>query len=338
MKLLIISDAHEKKYNGVIHSYLNLLPYLKEEMECHLITTSNFKYFELPFRKDVDIVYDLEKVNKEIKNFNPSHIHLATEGPLGIIGRKYAKKHKIKISSAFHTNFHDYVPSYLSESMFKYLKWFHRRSEFVLVQSNVSKKELDAEQFHPKIEVWTKGVSLKDFYFTETFPKEYLKYNNKIKFLYVGRICKEKNIDQFLNIKTKAHKFLIGTGPYIDLYKNKYKNKKIHFLGFKTKEELAPYYSHADLFVFPSKTDTFANVVLESVSCKTPVVIYDNIGANDIIDKYKGIGCSFSNEKDYDEFILNYNPWKIKQTVIDEITKEYSISNSSKEFLKLIKS
>ena len=230
---------------------------------------------------EVRIAWNIWKVGRMISDFDPDAIHIATEGTLGLAARWYCKveKRSIPHNTSYHTKF----PEYLNELFgipvsvgYMTMRWFHKFSTKVLVTTNSMKRELESHGFE-RLEVWSRGVD------RDVFSSKHRRANLATKpiLLCVSRASKEKGLDDFCALRTPGTKMLVGDGPYLDELKRKYPD--VIFVGYKHGEELAHYYANADVFVFPSKTDTFGVVMLEAMACGTPIAAYPVTGPMDVI-------------------------------------------------------
>jgi glycosyltransferase involved in cell wall biosynthesis len=223
------------------------------------------------------------KVRQKMESFSPDAIHIATEGPLGIAARAYAIKNRLPFTTAYHTRFPEYVKARTSIPLaitYKFLRWFHDPSLAVMAPTDVVVKDLESYGF-TNVVLWTRGVDLEVFKMQES--KE-LDTSHPI-FLYVGRVAVEKNIEAFLELKLPGSKWVVGDGPALEGLKAKY--PEVNYLGVLQQEKLAKVYAAADVFVFPSKTDTFGLVLLEAMACGLPVAAYPVTGPIDVIGDSK---------------------------------------------------
>ncbi len=221
-----------------------------------------------------------------VESFRPCVVHIATEGPLGYAARSYCIKRGLPFTTAFHTKFPEYlnarsgVPVALT---YKLMKWFHGPSHAVMVATATVEEELKRWGIG-NIKRWSRGVD------TEVFrprDKSFLDLPRPI-MLYVGRVAVEKNIEKFLETDHPGSKVVVGDGPQLNHLQRKYPN--VHFAGVKTGEALARYFAAADVFVFPSLTDTFGLVLLEALACGVPVAAYPVAGPLDVIGNAP-VGC-----------------------------------------------
>jgi glycosyltransferase involved in cell wall biosynthesis len=219
------------------------------------------------------------KLAKLIDDFAPDAMHVATEGPLGLAARAYAKKRKIAFTTAFHTRFAEYlqartrIPARLT---YAWLRRFHGAGAGIMVATQSLRDELTARGFK-NLRAWSRGVDLDAFV---PAPQENWNLPRPI-FAYVGRVAVEKNLRAFLNLSLPGSKLVVGDGPQRKALERQYPDT--HFAGARFGAELASAYAGADVFVFPSKTDTFGLVVLEALACGLPVAAYPVTGPKDIL-------------------------------------------------------
>ncbi len=214
-----------------------------------------------------------------IEAFAPQALHIATEGPLGLAARAYAKRRRIPFTTAFHTRFAEYlqartrIPPRLT---YAWLRWFHNAGAGTLVATQSLRDELAARGFK-NIKTWSRGVDLAAF---QPEPRHPWDLPRPI-FAYVGRIAVEKNLAAFLELDLPGSKLVVGDGPQRQALQQAYPTA--HFAGPRFGAELAAAYAGADVFVFPSRTDTFGLVVLEALACGIPVAAYPVTGPKDIL-------------------------------------------------------
>jgi glycosyltransferase involved in cell wall biosynthesis len=227
-------------------------------------------------------------MGKKIEEINPDHIHIATEGPIGLCARKYLSKHNFRYNTAYHTKFPEGlralfgIPEALTWPL---VRWFHKHSGKVLTTTDTMVRELKNHGFDGDIIPWTRGVDRAVF--SPALRDEW--HGSEDILLCVARVSKEKNLEAFFELDYPgATKIMVGDGPMLETYQQQYPD--VQFVGFKTGKELAEYYSNADVFVFPSKWETFGIVMIEAMACGTPVAAFPVQGPLDVVDQ--GItGC-----------------------------------------------
>jgi glycosyltransferase involved in cell wall biosynthesis len=219
-------------------------------------------------------------VQERFKAFEPEAIHIATEGPIGLAARRICLEWKLPFTTSYHTKFPEYVSARLPVPLsagYAYMRWFHKPSGRLMVATPTMRDEL-AKQGFRNISPWTRGVDTDQF--KPDLPKVFSDLPRPV-WLYVGRVAVEKNIEAFLAIDLPGSKVVVGDGPQREELTPKYPD--VHFVGAKFGDELAQYFSDADVFVFPSLTDTFGLVILEAMACGTPVAAFPAPGPIDII-------------------------------------------------------
>ena len=285
MKILIITDAWFPQVNGVVRTMFKTRECLiAAGHEVDMFTPEPFFSVPLPSYPEIRIApFANSAVRQKIKEYAPDALHIATEGPLGLAARRYAVKIDMPFTTAYHTRFPEYVKARtgipLSVS-YAFLRWFHKKSERVMVPTPAVVEALKDWHIGNPV-LWPRGVDLDLFSPGKaSFPSK----NNPV-FLSVGRVAVEKNLDAFLSLDLKGEKWVVGDGPDLQSLKKKYPN--VTFFGMKSMEELPDYYRSADVFVFPSKTDTFGLVMLEAMGCGLPVAAYPVDGPIDVLGNTK---------------------------------------------------
>lgn len=276
-KILIITDAWEPQVNGVVTTMTTVVKHLKKKkFLVEVLHPGHFHTFPLPNYPEISIAWNFWDLKKKIKKINPDFIHISVEGPLGVTARHFCVEQNIPYTSAIHTKFPEYVYERFGIGLDVtkgLLKWFHNSAAKTLVNTKSHKEELIKDGFTDLV-LWSRGFDDKIFFPSNVGGKgKYL--------LYVGRVAIEKNIEEFLTLDTKMQKVVVGGGPKLKSYQKKYKDVK--FLGYKSGRELAEIYRDAACFVFPSKTDTFGIVLIESLACGTPLAGFNVTGPKDIV-------------------------------------------------------
>ena len=328
MKILIVTDAWYPQVNGVCRTLKNLGDELKKiGHQVEYIEPNQF--FTVPMPKYNEIKLSLNvwpRVGRLISKADADIIHIATEGPIGIFAKRYCVKNKLKFTSSYHTQFdkylklyYPYLPIKLAQ---KFLKGFHSKAEKILVTTQSMKDELQEIGFDKdKMVVWTRGANHGAF---QKPKKINLEYKRPI-YLYVGRVSIEKNIRAFLDLDLEGTKLIVGKGPDLDKLKKEYPEAK--FKGERTNGELASYFASSDVFVFPSKTDTFGIVIIEALKCGLPVAAYPVAGPKDI---FNGTNIGSLNN-DLKKAALE--ALKSDRSACIEHAKKYTWENCAKIFL-----
>jgi len=240
-----------------------------------------FKWKSISIYPEVQICKEPLKAYKKIKEINPTHIHIGTEGTIGLAARIYCKLNKIPYTTGYHTKFPEYlwklahIPLFITYS---YLKVFHNDSKAILVPSASCKEELNKKGFN-QVFVWTRGVS-KNLISNKPYRK-----SKTPKIIYVGRVSKEKNLEVLCELQDKFAITIVGEGPL--LHKLKLQFPKVNFLGYRFGSALADTYKSHDVFCFPSKTDTFGIVMIEALANGLPVAAFNVTGPKDIVEEGK---------------------------------------------------
>ena len=328
MKILIVTDAWYPQVNGVCRTLKNLGDELKKiGHQVEYIEPNQF--FTVPMPKYNEIKLSLNvwpRVGRLISKADADIIHIATEGPIGIFAKRYCVKNKLKFTTSYHTQFdkylklyYPYLPIKLAQ---KFLKGFHSKAEKILVTTQSMKDELQDIGFDKdKMVVWTRGANHGAF---QKPKKINLEYKRPI-FLYVGRVSIEKNIRAFLDLELEGTKLVVGKGPDLDKLKKEY--PEAIFKGERTNGELASYFASSDVFVFPSKTDTFGIVIIEALKCGLPVAAYPVAGPKDI---FNGTNIGSLNN-DLKKAALE--ALKSDRSACIEHAKKYTWENCAKIFL-----
>ncbi len=328
MKILIVTDAWYPQVNGVCRTLKNLGDELKKiGHQVEYIEPNQF--FTVPMPKYNEIKLSLNvwpRVGRLISKADADIIHIATEGPIGIFAKRYCVKNKLKFTTSYHTQFdkylklyYPYLPIKLAQ---KFLKGFHSKAEKILVTTQSMKDELQEIGFDKdKMVVWTRGANHGAF---QKPKKINLEYKRPI-YLYVGRVSIEKNIRAFLDLELEGTKLIVGKGPDLDKLKKEY--PEAIFKGERTNGELASYFASSDVFVFPSKTDTFGIVIIEALKCGLPVAAYPVAGPKDI---FNGTNIGSLNN-DLKKAALE--ALKSDRSACIEHAKKYTWENCAKIFL-----
>ena len=299
MKLLIISDTWHPQINGVVRTLeatAGELSRLGHETRIIGPDTTRRLTFALPFYPEIKLEFFAHRrLGKVFREYQPDFIHIATEGPLGWAARRLCLYRTIPFTTAYHTRFPEYLAvrappvlrSFIGMMAYAVLRRFHAPASVVMVATASMEQELRSRKFR-RLARWSRGVDTNLF---RPYGNEWPIYAalRRPILLYVGRVAVEKNLRVFLNIDTVGSRVVIGDGPDLALLRQTYPN--VHFLGAMSGENLARHYARADLFVFPSTTDTFGLVLLEACAAGLRIAAMPAPGPLDIFAD--GAGKSF---------------------------------------------
>ena len=282
LKILIVTDAWAPQVNGVVRTLKTLgddLAALGHEVR--YVTPQGRTSMPLPTYPEIRMtMFPQWSLEQEIAEFAPDAIHIATEGTLGFAVRSICLKYDIPFTTSFSTRFPEYVHARFrfvgEKKIYRLLRWFHAPANAVMVPTPTLMAELQAQGFK-NLRLWSRGVDIERF---RPVSEAVLPFSKPI-WLYVGRIAVEKNIEAFLSLDLPGTKVLVGDGPARADLETRFPEAK--FLGVKTGDDLVRTYAAGDVFVFPSKTDTFGLVMLEALAAGTPVAAYPVDGPKDVV-------------------------------------------------------
>jgi glycosyltransferase involved in cell wall biosynthesis len=286
LRILLATDAWPPQVNGVVRTWLTTIARLREIGHVvEVIEPHQFPGMPCPFYPEIHVCLPMQnRIVRRINAFGPDVIHIATEGPIGLAVRMYCRRRGLFFTTTYHTKFPEYLQRlvFLPASLgYIYMRWFHSRSTAICVATPSLERELRQRGFRPPLKRWSRGVDLALF-----FPRQKTLFDfPRPIMLFVGRVSKEKGIEDFLKIDAPGTKVIVGDGPIRERLEKQYPQAR--FLGYRVGQPLADCYANADLFVFPSKTDTFGLVMIESLASGVPVAAYPVIGPIDIITNPK---------------------------------------------------
>jgi glycosyltransferase involved in cell wall biosynthesis len=280
MRILVATDAWHPQVNGVVRTLTTTAESARAlGAEVSFLTPESFRTFAMPSYRDLRLALPRPaKVARLIAEARPDAIHIATEGPIGLLVRRYCRKHDLPFTTSFHTRFPDYVSARapVPESwVWATLRWFHGTSEAVMAATPALAAELRARGFR-NVVLWPRGVDTSLFR-----PRDVDLCLPKPVYLCVGRVAVEKNLEAFLDLDLPGTKVIVGDGPARTALEQSYPDAV--FLGSQQGEALAAAYAAADVFVFPSRTDTFGLVLLEALASGLPVAAFPVMGPRDVI-------------------------------------------------------
>lgn len=289
MRIAIVTDAWAPQINGVVRT----LCALRNELtamghQVKIISPDQFASLPCPTYPEIRLAFARSRtLGRMIADFAPDAVHLATEGPLCLSARRWCLRNDLPFSTAYHTQFPEYLAkrSGLPASWFwRYIRWFHGPAQAVLVSTKTVREQLRMHGLQ-QVRPWGRGVDLAVFSPDAPMPAQFDGLARPLQ-LYVGRIAIEKNIEAFLSSHHVGTKVVVGDGPARLAMEQAYPDAV--FTGTLAGRELAGAYAHADVFVFPSRTDTFGLVMIEAMACGTPVAAYPVTGPLDIVTPESG--------------------------------------------------
>jgi glycosyltransferase involved in cell wall biosynthesis len=280
MRILVATDAWHPQVNGVVRTLTMMAEAAKElGVDVSFLTPESFRTIAMPSYPDLRLALPgRAKIARLIAEARPDNIHIATEGPIGFAVRAYCRRRGLPFTTSFHTRFPEYISARLPipESwIWAGLRRFHGASAAVMAATPALAAELRGRGF-PNVVLWPRGVDAKLFH-----PRNANLGLPKPVFLSVGRVAVEKNLEAFLALDLPGTKVVVGDGPARAELARKY--PATVFMGALQGEALGVAYAGADVFVFPSKTDTFGLVLLEALASGVPVAAYPVTGPRDVI-------------------------------------------------------
>jgi len=281
MRILIATDAWHPQVNGVVRTLTSLARSASAlGAEVDFLTPDGFPSLAVPTYPGLRVAWpNRREIARRIEAAAPDAIHIATEGPIGWAVRAYCRRRKLAFTTSYTTRFPEYIAvrSIIPASVsYAVLRYFHAAAAITMIATASLRQELSARGFR-KLGTWTRGVDTD--LFTPDDAAE-LDLPRPI-FMTVGRVAVEKNLEAFLALDLPGSKVVIGDGPQRAVLERRY--PKVRFLGEKTGKDLTSHLAAADVFVFPSLTDTFGVVQLEALACGTPVAAFPVTGPLDVI-------------------------------------------------------
>lgn len=281
MRIALVTDAWKPQVNGVVTTLVELVEGLRRRgHELLLVEPSGFRRFACPGYPEIELAWRPgRQVEQTLQQWRPDAIHVATEGPLGSAARRHCLRHRKPFTTAFHTRFPDILAQALrlpSAWGYAWFRRFHAPAVGVLVPSDGMFEILRGHGF-ANLRRWSHGVDLDLFRPSEPLPCDL----PRPVFLCVGRVSYEKNLEAFLDLDLPGSKVVYGVGPLLEKLRAKY--PRVHWRGVVPRRELPRIYSAADVFVMPSRSETFGLVMLEAMACGTPVAAYPEAGPLDVV-------------------------------------------------------
>lgn len=290
IKIALLTDAWEPQVNGVVRTWQQVTAQLQAQgYEVTVIHPGLFHTMRMPRYPEIKLaLFPARKVRQLLEQQQPNAIHIATEGPIGQAGRRLCLKRGWPFTTSYHTQFPFYLKQYAGIPVslsYRFIRWFHQPARAALVPTQSVSDELAAQGLHNTV-TWSRGVDTKLF---KPWGKTGV-YDDLPRpiYLYAGRVAVEKNIEAFLQADLPGSKVVVGDGPMRRMLMRLY--PQVRWVGYQFGEALARHYAAADIFVFPSRTDTYGVVMLEANACGLPVAAYPVTGPIDVV-RHGETGC-----------------------------------------------
>jgi glycosyltransferase involved in cell wall biosynthesis len=282
--ILIITDNLPEQINGVVTTFRNIEKLaVLDGYRIVYLDPGQFLHFDCPGYPEVKLSVPW-KISDKIEALAPDHIHIATEGPVGLCARFWLDQRGYRYNTSYHTRFPEFVNKMYHIPMswtYAYLRWFHKHSGRVLTTTETMVSELRHHGFRGDILSWTRGVDREDLSPSRDWPHDH-DYASRTSVLYVGRVSEEKNLRALLELHDEFDITVVGDGPRRAELQQQF--PRVSFLGYRTGTALADAYAQADVFAFPSQVDTFGIVMIEAMSLGTPVAAFPVPGPRDVIE------------------------------------------------------
>jgi glycosyltransferase involved in cell wall biosynthesis len=284
MRILIATDAWRPQVNGVVQTYERLqeqLVHFGHEVE--FLAPEGFRTLPMPTYPEIRLALITPRhARRKVETFRPDYIHIGTEGPIGLTTRLFCVKADHPFTTSYHTRFPEYVSARLPVPLswgYKFERWFHNAANGIFVATPSLQEELAAKGLK-RLMPWSRGVDTDMFH-----PRNVRLFGSGPVFLYVRRVAVEKNLRAFLDLDLPGQKVIVGGGPQREALKSAYPDAI--FTGPLFGEALSEAFASADVFVFPSRTDTYGVVLLEALASGVPIAAYPVTGPKDVVENGK---------------------------------------------------
>jgi glycosyltransferase involved in cell wall biosynthesis len=282
-RLALVTDAWHPQTNGVVNTLTRLVRYLESQGTDVLVVTSDgHRTVPMPLYDEIRLAWDPWKAIRRICDFKPEAVHIATEGPLGLCARLFLARERKNFTSSFHTRFPEYLRARLPVPLavgYGAERWFHGRAVNTMVGTLSLIRELQRRHIGARLVHWPRGVD--DELFHPEKRRDGLYELPRPVWLYVGRVAVEKSLESFLGLDLPGTKVVVGDGPAREGLERRF--PATVWRGWRRGEDLASHFASADCFVFPSRTETFGNVILEALASGLPVASVPAPGPVDLI-------------------------------------------------------
>jgi glycosyltransferase involved in cell wall biosynthesis len=328
MKIVLVTDAWHPQVNGVVTTWTHVREQAQQAgHRFDVIHPGEFRTIAAPRYPEIRLALcPGRRLAELMATYEPQAVHVATEGPVGLAGRRWCRRNRVPFTTSYHTQFPQYLYRYFdipTAPTYAFLRWFHGPAARTLVPTRSIADELTEHGFDDLV-VWTRGVNTDLFH-----PRDKDIYDlPRPIFVYCGRVATEKNIEAFCQLDVPGSRVVIGDGPARAALAEQYPD--VHFVGMKKGDELAAHVAGGDVFVFPSTTDTFGVVMLEALACGLPVAAYPVTGPIDVItDPRVGVlehdlsaaarACLKLKAEDCIAFARQFTWQRVAQMVVDNL-------------------
>ena len=288
-RLALVTDAWFPQTNGVANTLQKVVKHLQSTGVEVLVVAPDEEFHRtvaMPSYPEIKLVIDPWRAIGRIRHFEPDAIHVATEGPLGFWVNHWLRRRGLRFTTSFHTRYPEYltarVPWIPVEWGYKLVRWFHREAEHTLVSTRSIVRDLHERRVGRRLVYWPRGVDVSLFNPDRRSSECYAGLPEPI-WVYVGRVAVEKSIEDFLALSLPGTKAVVGDGPAREELQRRF--PQAVFRGYRYREDLATHYASADYFVFPSRTDTFGNVLLEALASGIPIASVPSPGPDDLLEE-----------------------------------------------------
>jgi glycosyltransferase involved in cell wall biosynthesis len=282
-RLALVTDAWRPQTNGVVNTLVRLIKHLEARgTEVLVISPDAHRTMPLPSYPEIKVALDPWRAIKRIRAFAPDAVHVATEGPLGFWTIGWLRYHGLRFTTSFHTRYAEYLSARLPVPLewgYKLVRWFHARAQHTLVSSMSLLRELEGKRVGHHLVHWPRGVDAAVF--SPQFRRDQVYDLPRPIWLYVGRIAVEKSLEDFLSLPLPGTKVVVGDGPSREGLERRFPD--VVWRGYRYGDDLSAHFASADCFVFPSRTETFGNVLLEAMASGLPVASVPAPGPVDIV-------------------------------------------------------
>lgn len=282
--ILVITDNTPDQINGVVTTFRNIeSPARADGYHIEYVHPGLFCHVSCPGYPEVKLAWP-SGIGRRIKHIAPDHVHIATEGPVGLAARLWLDRYGWRYNTSYHTRFPEFLHELYGIPIgitYRYLRWFHKHSGRVLTTTDTMVKDLLSRGFSADIRSWTRGVDRDNLAPSQSWTHPH-DFTHRPRVLYVGRVSREKNLDALCVLNPEFQIEIVGDGPYRTELQRRY--PRVDFLGYRQGKDLADCYARADVFAFPSCADTFGIVMIESMSLGTPVAGYPVPGPLDVVE------------------------------------------------------